>query len=118
MQIFNPRTVGYEEMALYEVEDAVAVYDEMLAAREFLEEGEVMNLEIPRIQENGVIWSGLRSSNRAVVRTFKQGGGRSSVTIEPWPNRRTRLTATAIGETYLLKLEDDQTVSSTKAALR
>ena len=46
MQIFSPRMKGYEDMALPEVEDAVAAYDEMLAFRPFLEDGEVLTYEI------------------------------------------------------------------------
>src|SRR5262245_48014561 len=55
MQVFSPRQPGYEDMALPEVEDAVAVYDEMLAYREFLADGEVLNYEVPREQDDGVI---------------------------------------------------------------
>ncbi len=49
MQIFSPRMKGYEDMALPEVEDAVAAYDDMLAFREFLDDGEVLTYEIPRV---------------------------------------------------------------------
>ncbi len=33
MQIFNPMHEGYEELALAEVQDAVAAYDESLSQR-------------------------------------------------------------------------------------
>jgi hypothetical protein len=80
MQVFNALMPGYEEMALYEVQEAVAVYDEMLDVGDFLENGEVMNLQSPKIQDSGVVWSGLRVGDRAVVRTFKQGEGTARVT--------------------------------------
>jgi hypothetical protein len=114
MQVFNPVQTGYEEMALYEVQDAVAIYDEMLQFREMLEDGEVLNLTVPKIQESGVVWSGLRLRERAVVRTFKQGEGMSRITVEAWPNERVRLSASAAGETYVLVKPKDGPVSVTK----
>lgn len=104
MQVFNELVKNHEGMALYEVQDAVTVYDEMLSYAEFLDSGEVMNLANPQIQDTGVIWSGLRKGNEAIVRTFKQGGGSRSFELEPWKGRRMRLTATSNGETYLLRL--------------
>src|SRR5919201_441576 len=35
MQVFSPRYKGYEDMAVPDVADAVAAYDDMLAFREF-----------------------------------------------------------------------------------
>ena len=52
-------------MALPEVEDAVMAYDEMLAFRDFLDNGEVLTYEIPRSQDDGVVWSGMRLGSRA-----------------------------------------------------
>jgi hypothetical protein len=114
MQVFNPVQPGYEEMALYEVQDAAAVYDEMLEFRDLLDAGEAMNLAVPKIQDSGVVWSGVRFGDRAVVRAFKQGGGTGRVTIEAWPKKRTQLTATAAGDTYLLERQSDQTISLRK----
>ena len=104
MQIFNPKRPGYEALALAEVQDAVAVYDEMLQYREFQQGGEVLGLAVPKVQSGGVIWSGLRLGDRAIVRTFKQGSGRVPFEVEPWPNRRIMLAAGA-GKTYVLKLK-------------
>jgi len=108
MEVFNPVHKGFESMAVYEVQDAVEVYDEMLAYRDFLDHGSPLCLDVPNIQDDGVLWSGLRSGNRAVVRTFKQGGGKANVTIEPWPDKKIALEATPAGKTYLLILKDDQ----------
>src|SRR5208282_429711 len=107
MQVFNPVRKGFESMAVYEVQDAVAVYDEMLAYRDFLDHGSPLCLDVPNIQDDGVLWSGLRSGNRAVVRTFKQGGGKADVSVEPWPGRKIPLEATPAGKTYILILEND-----------
>jgi hypothetical protein len=102
MQVFNPRTQGLEDMALAEVEDAVAIYDELLAFREFLEKGEVLSYDVPHQQDDGVIWSGLRLGKRAVVRVFKQGGGKAKQTVHPWGQREFQLEADGAGETFLL----------------
>jgi len=102
MQIFQPRRPGFEDICVEEVEDAVAVYDEMLAYREFLDGGTPMSFDVPGPQDDGVVWSGLRLGDRALVRTFKQGGGKAKITIEPWPGKGVQLDANATGKTYLL----------------
>jgi len=103
MQIFNAWRKGYEEMALIELQDAVAVYDQMLAQGEFLEAGEVMNLEGLAVQDEGVLWSGLRLQERAVVRLFSQGENAARLDLEPWPRYRIELEAPTEGRTYLLE---------------
>lgn len=102
MQVFSPRQPGYEDMAFPEVEDAVAAYDEMLAFRDFLADGEVLNHEVPREQDESAVWSGLRLGDRAVVRVFKQGGGSARQTVRPWGERDFELEASAEGQTYRL----------------
>ena len=84
MQIFNPPRKGYDELVLNEVVDAVRIYDEMLAYRDFLDRGKVMNTEVPAVQNPGVFWSGLRVENRALVRVFRPGGASDAITFEPW----------------------------------
>ena len=101
MQVFSPRIKDFEDMALPELEDAAVVYDEMLAFREFLERGEVLNREIPREQDDGVVWSGLRLGDRAVVRVFKQGHGKANQPIRLW-SAAFHLEASGTGATYLL----------------
>jgi hypothetical protein len=105
MQVFNPVRAGYENMALAEVEDAAAVYDGMLEYREFLDGGTPLCLDVPGPQDGGVIWSGLKKGNRAVVRVFNSSGGRRTVTLEPWPGSRITLGATSQGKTWLLVLD-------------
>ena len=102
MQVFAPRMKDFEAMALPELEDAVAVYDEMLGFREFLERGEVLQREIPHEQDDGVLWSGLRLGDRAVVRVFKQGQDSAKQQVEPWPGSRFHLAASGVGSTYML----------------
>jgi hypothetical protein len=105
MQVFSPRQQGFEDMALVEVEDAAAAYGEMLAYRELLDGGEVLCHEVPREQDDGVLWSGIRKGDRAVVRVFKQGGGSARQAIRPWGQREIELEATGEGQTYLLERE-------------
>jgi hypothetical protein len=103
MQVFSPRMKGFEDMALPEVEDAVAAYDEMLAFRGFLEDGDVLNYEVPRPQDDGVVWSGLRLGDRAVIRTLKQGEGKGVQKVRPWEQQEFELEATGVGQTYFLE---------------
>ncbi|MGB8355375.1 MAG: hypothetical protein WCD79_15870 [Chthoniobacteraceae bacterium] len=106
MQIFNPVRPGYETLAVNEVQDATAIYDEMLQYRDFLDLGTPLSLDVPKMQDEGIIWSGLLLKDRAIVRIFKQGIGSAKVTIEPWPDSKITLEATPAGKTYLLVLKD------------
>ncbi len=108
MQIFNPMRPGFETLAVAEVQDAAAVYDEMLAHRDFLDHGAPICLDLPQMQDDGVLWSGLRWGDRAIVRTFKQGGGSEWIAIEPWKGRKITLKATPEGRTWELVLKGTQ----------
>jgi len=109
MQIFNEPRPKHPEIAVEEVEDAVAVYDEMLAYREFLEDGRVMNTEVPEVTWNGAIWSGLKLGDRAVVRSFTQDSADAAFSLKPWPDaQEIRLVAPPTGRTWLLRREADR----------
>jgi hypothetical protein len=108
MQVFNAYTQDYEELALLELQDAVQAYDQILEHREFLEAGEVMNLEVPEAQDDGVFWSGLRLGERAVLRLSSQGEQAARVELEPWSGHRIELEAPTDGRTYLLGLIEGQ----------
>jgi hypothetical protein len=77
MQIFNPNWFPNrpERVAVVteEIEDAVAVYDEMLAFRPILDRGRVMNTAKPKAEDDGPIWSGRQLGDTAIVRAFTQG---------------------------------------------
>lgn len=81
MQVFNPVREGYEHYALWEVEDVQKVYDEMLAYREFLDEGEILNYRVPDKRDAPLVWSGLRLNDRAVVRLTNLGARQKRVYI-------------------------------------
>jgi len=106
MQIFNEPWPAGEgraryrpEMAVEEVEDAVAVYDEMLAFREFMEKGVVMNTDIPAVTEDGAIWSGLRLEGALLIRAFTPGDKPALFSIK-FSERPLELKALPKGVTY------------------
>ena len=108
MQIFNidwskdPRKIT---IATEEIEDAVAVYDEMLAYRPFLEGGSILNTHVPDVRDDGPVWSGLRLGDRAVVRTFTMGAKTVPANVRPFDHASTvTLDCPSRGATYLLRL--------------
>ena len=109
MQVFNPLNDAHPQYRLLEVEDACAIYDEMLAYRRFLDDGEVVNLRCPSFQDTGAIWSGLRLGNEAVVRAFTQGDREVRFAIRPWADAaRVEIVAPPRGVTYLLRRDGDR----------
>ena len=84
-----------------EVQDAVAVYDEMLAWRDLLDHGEVLNYQVPGPDDHGLLWSGLRTANTALVRLYplaKDGPKWLDLTI--WPGQRVLLQVSRGGISY------------------
>lgn len=109
MQVFNPFNANHPDFILQEVEDAVVVYDEMLEFAAFIAAGTPMNTEIPGRQETGVIWSGLRVGDRAVVRAFTQGDEAQTLSFRPWADGpKVKLEAPPAGATYLLERNHDK----------
>ena len=106
MQVFNPsifQRLNRVNMALAEVQDAVSVYDEMLAYRSFLEKGTVMHFRYPKPQEKGPVWSGLRLEDEAIVRVFWQGPAIGRLRIEPWKGAVIALNNPTRGATFHLR---------------
>jgi hypothetical protein len=108
MQLFQPLRQGYQHIVKTEVHDAVAIYDEMLAHRAFLDHGEVLCTDVPALQDGGVVWSGLRLEERAVVRAYTQSKGTVAFEVRPWPSTGVELVATDAGRTYLLERAGDE----------
>jgi len=102
MQVFNPVRKGFSELAIEEVEDTVAVYDEMLAWREFFDGGAVMNYGFPKSAADRVLWSGLRLTTRALVRVVSLVGKQQALKFEPWPGVTAELVAPVGGASYQL----------------
>ena len=108
MQIFNPNWFPDqpEKAAIVteEIEDAVAVYDELLADRRFLEGGTTMNTAVVPPPDDSSIWSGLRLGDEAVIRTFTQGSQPVKLSISPFEGvGPIELESTPQGATYRLK---------------
>ena len=114
MQVFNPAPgaeAGAARIAIVneEIEDALAVYDEMLAYRRFLDRGVVLNTAFPAATDDGPVWSGLRLGDEAVVRAFTQAPKAVKVTITPFAGGlAVELSAPPAGATYLLAREGDK----------
>jgi hypothetical protein len=103
MQVFNPVRKGFGELAIEEVEDSAAVYDEMLAWREYLDGGAVMNYRYPDSATDKLLWSGLRLGQRALIRAVSVNGKPQILRFEPWPGMAVELAAPVSGATYLLR---------------
>jgi hypothetical protein len=107
MQIFNEPRPKHPAIAVEEIQDAVAVYDEMLPYRRFLDRGAILNTDVPEVTDDGAIWSGLRLENEALVRAFTQGRKRVEFAITPWTNAPpVELIAHPDGQTYRLVLQE------------
>lgn len=104
MQVYNGLRPGQSAVALAEVQDAATVYDEVLKHRDFLDQGEVMNLETPAPQHDGVLWSGLRLGDHALVRVVSLSGADTTAEIGGWQGFNLPVTATGDGVTYVLRL--------------
>jgi hypothetical protein len=85
------------------VEDARAVYDELLDHREFLEQGRPMTYAVPVIDGLPVFWSGLCLPDRCLVRVVTLGAETQRLVIDPFPGLRVTLNAPPIGATYILR---------------
>lgn len=86
----------------------MAVYDEMLAFREFLDTGVVMNTDVPAVTEDGAIWSGLALENQLLIRAFTQGTNPAPFTIRAW-DRAIHLEAPPQGATYRISRQGEKT---------
>jgi hypothetical protein len=116
MQVFNPAwfeaTDPKAPIMFEELEDAVAIYDEMLAYRKFLDRGTVMNTATIEPTDDGAFWSGLRLGDEAVVRCFTQHSKPVTAVI-PFPDADpVSLTAPPAGATYLLKREGKKVIAT------
>ncbi|MBS1270344.1 MAG: hypothetical protein MAG794_01299 [Gammaproteobacteria bacterium] len=111
MQVFNAVRERYEAYAIQEVRDVQQVFDEMLAYREFLEAGEVMNFAVPDNREASVMWSGLRLGDRAIVRVTNLGGGPPHVNLCLIDDLCVDLAVPKHGRTFLLSPSPTEGVS-------
>jgi hypothetical protein len=91
--------------SLESVEDARAVYDELLAYREFLDHGRPMTYDTPPVGHDGAVWSGRCLADRCLVRAFSLGPPGRTVAIELLGGVRVSLAAPTSGATYVVRRE-------------
>jgi hypothetical protein len=104
MQVFNPLRRSHPAESLAEVQDAVAVYDEMLAQRELLDEGQVMNYAVPAPTAQGLLWSGLRNGQTAVVRLYPLGDQAPAfLRLTVWTDQEVLLPVSEGGSSYRIE---------------
>ncbi len=113
MQVFNPiwSPERPDRVAIVneEIEDALAVYDEMLAERPLLDRGEVMNTDAPAATDDGPVWSGRRLGGEAVVRTFTQAANAVTLTLTPFAGGPpVQLPCPPAGATYRLRRDGER----------
>ena len=102
MQVFNSTTPGDAELAIAEVEDAQEVYGEMLAFRQFLEQGAPLNLAT-YLPDVTLLWSGIRLDDEVIVRGISLSGRPDTLTLEPWPDVPVSLSVSTEGITWRLR---------------
>jgi len=104
MQVFNPLRSSHPAESLAELQDAVAVYDELLAWRDLLDHGEVMNYQVPRPDDQGLLWSGLRTADTALVRLYSLGeNAPKSLDLAIWAGQRVVLQVSPGGKSYRIE---------------
>ena len=84
------------------VEDVRAVYDELLAHREFLDAGEPMNFAVPKLYATDPLWSGLRLKDKCLVRAYTLGETAAKVEVPAFPGVTVSLDAPPTGASYLI----------------
>lgn len=82
------------------VEDARVVLDEMLGQRGFFDQGRPLNFEA--VDAEGVLWSGLRLPQTALVRTWKLTAGPAAELRIALYGREVKLSADPAGAWYLV----------------
>jgi|GEM_PF-627539 len=108
MQVFNPDCYGSTTWCIYKLEDAAAVYDEMMAWRRFLEAGTPLNFDGPAREDAGAVWSGLRLDDEALIGGFTQGSRPVRFRVRPWASAAAvELQAVPAGTTWLLRRTGD-----------
>ena len=92
-----------------EMEDARAVYDQMLRFREFLKRGKPMNFAWSKPFTGQPYWSGLALSDRALVRATSRDGQVRMIEIEAFQGRKFVVEAPPAGRFHLLHADGSVT---------
>lgn len=108
LAVFKPNKEGPGNrlMVLTELQDVLGVFAEMRAHADLLREGAPMNLQdLPGAAfsaEGAVVWSGVATADRALVRTVSFTGQDEEVEVEVFGEQMT-LPAPVAGATWLLR---------------
>ena len=97
----NPQIVTHEA-SFASVEDARAVYDELLAHRAFLESGRPVSFAVPKDLSREALWSGLRLGDLCLVRATPPSGAATTVRVAAFDGASVELDVPAEGAYYLL----------------
>ncbi len=101
-----------------ELADINAVYNEMFAYPDFLQDGQTLNHDYPdfktinktdensdKNKTNAIIWSGMRKGDKALVRVVTLQQSPHPVSITPFPGVTVRLIASPAGATYMINAD-------------
>jgi hypothetical protein len=97
----KPQIVTHEA-SFASVEDARAVYDELLAHRSFLEGGTPVSFAVPRDLSREALWSGLRLGDLCLVRATPPPGAAATVRVAAFDGAGVELDVPAEGTYYLI----------------
>jgi hypothetical protein len=97
----KPQIVTHEA-SFASVEDARAVYDELLAHRLFLERGTPASFAVPKDLSRDALWSGLRVGEVCLVRATPPAGAAATVRVAAFDGAGVDLDVPAEGAYYLL----------------
>jgi hypothetical protein len=97
--IFNISTMARDD-ALDGIADSVAVYDEMLAYSDILTGGTPLDFSTP--EWPGAVWSGVRGTDRALIRALTPAGSPQTVSVPVFAGVTVRLEAPVEGATYIV----------------
>jgi hypothetical protein len=105
LYLFNlgsPGTPVPAAFSLESVEDARAVYDELLAHREFLDRGRPLNFAVPEALDREALWSALELDGRVLVRAVSLGRPNQRVEVRRPKRPAIALDAPKEGATWLI----------------
>jgi len=97
----KPQIVTHEA-SFASVEDARAVYDELLAHRPFLDGGTPVTYAVPKDLSREALWSGLRAGDVCLIRATPPSGAPSRVHVAAFEGTAVDLEVPPEGAYYLL----------------
>jgi hypothetical protein len=103
--LFNPppsKATSPMSASFRMVENARDIYDQVLAHRQFLENGEPMTYAVSNLLKGDPMWSGLRLPEHCLVRTFSPNPQTQSVKVQAYEQVPVTLDAPPRGAAYLI----------------